>query len=90
MRLCRNSGIRAFVILKPLASLRINSVKNLIISTESIIEILRLAPQNNIKTQSPKEKGIYQELFGLGFVSSFDIRLSIEEAARERTKGWTV
>ena len=30
----------------------LNEVKNLIISTESIIEILWLAPQNEIKKQS--------------------------------------
>jgi hypothetical protein len=29
-----------------------NSAKDLIISTESTIEILRLAPQNDISTQS--------------------------------------
>jgi len=34
------------------AWLRAGSVKNLIISTESIIEILRLSPQNDITTQS--------------------------------------
>jgi hypothetical protein len=34
--------------------LRVNSVKNLMISTESIIEILRLSPQNDITTQSLK------------------------------------
>ncbi len=33
----------------------LNDVKNLIISTESIIEILRLAPQNDIATQSRGE-----------------------------------
>ncbi len=43
-RLCRNGGIRKIVIL--------NEVKNLIISTESIIEILRLPPQDDIATQS--------------------------------------
>jgi len=43
-RLCRNEEIRRIVIL--------NEVKNLIISTESIIEILRLLPQNDITTQS--------------------------------------
>jgi hypothetical protein len=31
----------------------LNEVKNLMISTESIIEILRLAPQNDMMTQSP-------------------------------------
>ncbi|OGP76884.1 MAG: hypothetical protein A2V86_10895 [Deltaproteobacteria bacterium RBG_16_49_23] len=45
-RLCRNVGIGMFVIL--------NEVKNLMISTESIIEILRLSPQNDITTQSLK------------------------------------
>jgi len=45
-RLCRNAGFGNFVIL--------NEVKNLIISTESIIEILRLAPQNDITTQPPR------------------------------------
>ena len=42
-RLCRNVGIGMFVIL--------NEVKNLMISTESIIEILRLSPQNDITTK---------------------------------------
>jgi hypothetical protein len=32
----------------------LNEVKNLIISTESITEILRLMPQNDITTQSLK------------------------------------
>jgi hypothetical protein len=35
----------------------LNEVKNLMISTESIIEILRLSPQNDITTQSPRGKG---------------------------------
>ena len=43
-RLCHNRGNAMFVIL--------NEVKNLIISTESIIEILRLSPQNDITIQS--------------------------------------
>jgi hypothetical protein len=34
----------------------LNEVKNLIISTESIIEILRLSPQNDIVTQSLAEE----------------------------------
>ena len=42
----------SLVILSPFASLRINSAKNLIASTESTIEILRLPPQNDITTQS--------------------------------------
>ena len=46
-RLCRNGGLEIIVIL--------NEVKNLIISTESIVEILRLMPQNDIKTQSLSE-----------------------------------
>ena len=37
--------------------LRVNSVKNLMISTESIIEILRLSPQNDIVTQSLQGEG---------------------------------
>ena len=45
------------VILNPSALLRMNSVKNLIISTESTIEILRLPPQNDITTQSPVGEG---------------------------------
>ena len=69
MRLCRNKGIGVFVILNPspcvtlseakgLAfGLRVNSVKNLMISTESIIEILRLSPQNDITKQSPRGEG---------------------------------
>ena len=35
----------------------LNEVKNLIISTESIVEILRLMPQNDITTQSPWGEG---------------------------------
>jgi hypothetical protein len=35
----------------------LNEVKNLMISTEFTIEILRLSPQNDIKTQSPRGKG---------------------------------
>jgi len=35
----------------------LNEVKNLIISTESITEILRLTPQSDITTQSPKGEG---------------------------------
>jgi hypothetical protein len=35
----------------------LNEVKNLIISTESIIEILRLSPQNDITTQSLRGEG---------------------------------
>jgi len=31
----------------------LNEVKNLMISNESIIEILRLSPQNDIMTQPP-------------------------------------
>ncbi len=45
-RLCRNRGIMMFVIL--------SEAKNLIISTESTMEILRLTPQNDITTQSLK------------------------------------
>ena len=67
--LCNNEGNGMFVILNPSPCvtlseakglgfrLRVNSVKNLIISTESIIEILRLSPQNDITTQSPKGEG---------------------------------
>ena len=45
--------------------LRVNSVKNLIIPTESIIEILRLSPQNDITTQSLKgeEGGLWENGF---------------------------
>jgi hypothetical protein len=35
----------------------LSEAKNLIISTESIVEILRLTPQNDITTHSPKAKG---------------------------------
>ena len=35
----------------------LNEVKNLIISNESIVEILRLMPQNDITTQSPRGEG---------------------------------
>jgi hypothetical protein len=64
-RLCHNEGNTVFVILNPSPfvilseakdldfGLRVNSVKNLRESTESIIEILRLSPQNDITTQSP-------------------------------------
>ena len=38
--------------------LRINSAKNLIISNELTVEILRLSPQNDIKTQSLEGKGL--------------------------------
>jgi hypothetical protein len=41
------------VILNPALS----GMKNLIISTESIIEIIRLTPQNDIPTQSPRGEG---------------------------------
>ncbi|OGP91073.1 MAG: hypothetical protein A2157_19720 [Deltaproteobacteria bacterium RBG_16_47_11] len=37
--------------------LRVNSVKNLMISTESTIKILRLSPQNDIATQPPRGEG---------------------------------
>jgi hypothetical protein len=42
----------------------LNEVKNLITSTESIIEILRLSPQNDITTQSLKGEGemVYVQL----------------------------
>ncbi|HSB04681.1 MAG TPA: hypothetical protein VLK23_05750 [Thermodesulfobacteriota bacterium] len=36
----------------------LNEVKNLIISTESIIEILRLTPENDITTQFLKGEEI--------------------------------
>jgi hypothetical protein len=35
----------------------LSEAKNLIISTESTIEILRLQPQNDITTQSPERGG---------------------------------
>jgi hypothetical protein len=38
------------------STLRMNSAENPIISTESTIEILRLAPQNDITTQSLYER----------------------------------
>jgi hypothetical protein len=34
----------------------LNEVKNLMISTESTIEILRLSPQNDITTPSPEKE----------------------------------
>ncbi len=43
-RLCHN-GMNAVIVI-------LNEVKNLIISTKSIIEILRLMPQDDIATQS--------------------------------------
>ena len=46
--LCHNGGNAMFVIL--------NEVKNLMISTESIIEILRLTPQNDITTYKGLKK----------------------------------
>ena len=39
-------------------SLRVNSLKNLIISSESIIEILRLTPQNDNELPRRKQRGI--------------------------------
>ncbi|OGP76888.1 MAG: hypothetical protein A2V86_10915 [Deltaproteobacteria bacterium RBG_16_49_23] len=48
--------------------LRVNSVKNLMISTESIIEILRLSPQNDITTQSLGGEGGVR---GLDFFYNF-------------------
>jgi len=48
-RLYRNRGSAMFVIL--------NRVKNLMISTESIREILRLSPQNDITTQPLLKRG---------------------------------
>ena len=41
----------------------LNEVKNLIISTESIVGILRLMPQNDIATQPPKGREISYVLF---------------------------
>jgi len=41
------------VILNPV----LGGMKNLMISTESTIEILRLSPQNDITTQSPEGEG---------------------------------
>ncbi|OGP79389.1 MAG: hypothetical protein A2V86_06990 [Deltaproteobacteria bacterium RBG_16_49_23] len=42
----------------------LNEVKNLMISTESIIEILRLSPQNDITTQSQRERtGVRVKVF---------------------------
>ncbi len=48
-RLCHNGTNAVIVVL--------NEVKNLIISTESIIEILRLMPQDDIATQSRTGEG---------------------------------
>jgi len=39
----------------------LNEAKNLIISTQSIVEILRLMPQNDITTQSPGERAGVRE-----------------------------
>ena len=66
-RLCHNRGLVGHVILSPLLVilsetkdldfwLRVNSAKNLIISTESTREILRLSPQNDTMTQSRRGK----------------------------------
>ena len=44
----------------------LNEVKNLMISTESIVEILRQMPQNDITTQSLKGEGRR----GMGYLSS--------------------
>ncbi len=73
-KLCRNGGDRRVVIL--------NGVKNLIITTESIIEILRLPPQNDIATQSlngalqflPYSKVLSLWLFALSFRFLFSRR----------------
>ncbi len=43
----------------------LNEVKNLMISAESIIEILRLLPQNDITAQSPDGKGKSRRDFAL-------------------------
>ncbi len=45
----------------------LNEVKNLIISTESIREILRLSPQNDIATESLGEEGWVRGLKGTLF-----------------------
>jgi hypothetical protein len=51
--------LRGCVLMEELAMVVILSeVKNLIISTESTIEILRLAPQNDITTQPLKGRAI--------------------------------
>jgi hypothetical protein len=48
----------------------LNEVKNLMISNESIIEILRFSPQNDIKTQSGNPESIkkitkYEAIFNI-------------------------
>jgi hypothetical protein len=48
----RNLGIAVFVIL--------SEMKNLMISSESMAEILRLSPQNDIVTQFSRERGIIE------------------------------
>ena len=52
-RLCHDGTNAVIVILNPALS----GMKNLIISTESITEILRLTPQNDHATQSPVGEG---------------------------------
>jgi hypothetical protein len=61
-RLCRNQENALFVIL--------NEVKNLIISTESTGEILRLWPQNDIATHSLKG----EVRRGIGFAMIIETR----------------
>jgi hypothetical protein len=58
-RLCRNGGNAVFVIL--------NEVKNLRESIGYKIEILRLSPQNDITTQSPRGKGKVRGQKGLQY-----------------------
>jgi hypothetical protein len=52
LKLYRNLGIAVFVIL--------SEMKNLMISSESMAEILRLSPQNDIVTQFSRERGIIE------------------------------
>ncbi|OGP88236.1 MAG: hypothetical protein A2156_14345 [Deltaproteobacteria bacterium RBG_16_48_10] len=49
------------VILNP----ALGKMKNLILSTESIIEILRLTPQNDMVTQSPRGEEQHRDIFFL-------------------------
>jgi hypothetical protein len=54
----------------------LNEVKNLMISNESIIEILRFSPQNDIKTQPGNPESIkkitkYEAIFNITCYAAF-------------------
>ena len=64
----------------------LNEVKNLMISTESIIEILRLSPQNDITTQSLKGRELLNSSpfkgevgRGMGLQGTFRLNLVFDD-----------